>query len=215
VTARDRTVLTVVAALALIAAAWFLLLAPVRSDVKAADTELTAAQTRLTAAEALVAQGATAKAASRDDYATISRLGKAVPADDDVPSLIVQIEGAADRSRVDFRSLELGTGGGAPATAPPIAQVAAVGAAEKGEAAPGGATGPTGPRAPRRPAPSRPPRPPRRRCRPAPPSGPRASRRCRSTSRSPAASSSSRASWSAWTASRSSTAIRSPSAAAC
>ncbi len=147
-TARDRTVLTVVAALALVAAAWFLLLAPVRKDAKALETQITTAQSRLTAAQALVSQGEAAKTAYRADYAAVSALGKAVPADDDVPSLVVQLESAADRSRVDFRSIELAMGGGAPAAAPPAAQVAAVGAAEKGKPAPTGATGPAGPAAP-------------------------------------------------------------------
>lgn len=142
-TSRDRTVLTVVAALALVAAAWFLLLAPVRNDAKALDAQIAPAQARLTAAQTLVTQGETAQAAYRTDYAAVSRLGKAVPSDDDVPSLVVQLESAARRSRVDFRSIELSSGG-APAAAPAVAQVAAVGAAEKGQAAPTGATGTTG-----------------------------------------------------------------------
>ncbi len=146
-TARDRTVLTVVAALALLAAAWFLLLAPVRKDVKALDAQIVTAQGRLTAARALVAQGESAKTAYRADYAAVSSLGKAVPADDDVPSLVVQIESAADRSRVDFRSIELAAGG-APTAAPAAAQVAAVGAAEKGKPPPTGTTGTTGPASP-------------------------------------------------------------------
>ena len=142
-TTRDRTVLTVVAALALVAAAWFLLIAPVRKDAQALDGQITTAQGRLTAAQALVSQGESAKSAYRADYAAVSRLGKAVPADDDVPSLLVQIESAADRSEVDFRSVEL-SAGAATTAAPPIAQVAAVGAAEKGQPAPSGATGATG-----------------------------------------------------------------------
>jgi len=132
VTARDRTVVTVIAALVLVAAAWFLLLAPVRKDAKALDEQITTAQSRLTAAQAIVTQGNAAKTAYRDDYAAVSRLGKAVPADDDVPSLVVQLESAADRSRVDFRSIELTTGGAATA-APAVAPVAT------------GATGTTGP----------------------------------------------------------------------
>ncbi|MCW3012636.1 MAG: hypothetical protein JWO90_3040, partial [Solirubrobacterales bacterium] len=122
-TPRDRTVLTAVFALALVAAAWFLLLAPVRKDVAAVEGTLTTAQARLTAAQALVVQGESAKAAYRQDYAAVSRLGKAVPADDDVPSLVVQLEGAADRSKVDFRSIELSTSGGA-AVAPAPTQAA-------------------------------------------------------------------------------------------
>jgi Tfp pilus assembly protein PilO len=143
VTARDRTVVTVIAALVLVAAAWFLLLAPVRKDAKALDEQITTAQSRLTAAQAVVTQGNAAKTAYRDDYAAVSRLGKAVPADDDVPSLVVQLESAADRSRVDFRSIELTTGGAA--TAAPAAAPAPTGATgTTGPAAPAGAVAPAG-----------------------------------------------------------------------
>lgn len=142
-TGRDRTVLTVIAALMIVAGAWFFLLAPVRKDSQALEGQITATQGRLVAARTLVAQGESAKTAYRTDYAAVSRLGKAVPADDDVPSLLVQIEGAADRARVDFRSMELSTSG-APAAAPPSAQVAALGAAEKGQPAPTGTTGANG-----------------------------------------------------------------------
>ena len=139
-TARDRTVITVIAALVLVAAAWFLLLAPVRKDAKALDGQITTAQSRLTAAQAVVTQGEAAKSAYRADYAAVSRLGKAVPADDDVPSLVVQLESAADRSRVDFRSIELSTAGAAAAAAPAAAPP------------PTGTTGATGPAAPVAPA---------------------------------------------------------------
>ncbi len=143
-TARDRTVVTVIAALVLVAVAWFLLLAPVRKDAKALDGKIAAAQGRLTAAQGVVTQGETAKAAYRADYAAVSRLGKAVPADDDVPSLVVQLESAADRSRVDFRSIELATGGAAAAAAAPPAAAPA----------PTGTTGTTGPAAPAGPVPA-------------------------------------------------------------
>lgn len=47
----------------------------------------------------------TAKASYAGDYATVAGLGKAVPVDDDVRSLLVQLDTAAKRSRVDFRSI--------------------------------------------------------------------------------------------------------------
>lgn len=120
-TPRDRIVLSVLACLAIVAAAWFVLLAPVGKDAKALDTELSAAQARVQAAQAGVAGGEKAQAEYQLDYAKVARLGKAVPADDDVPSLVVQMQSAARKARVDFRSIELSTeaGGGAPATALP------------------------------------------------------------------------------------------------
>ena len=50
----------------------------------------------------------------KTNYATLARLGKAVPADDDVRSLIVQLEATAERSGVDFQQIELGDTSAAP-----------------------------------------------------------------------------------------------------
>jgi hypothetical protein len=136
VTPRDRTVLSVVVALALVAAAWFVLLAPVHEDAKKLDADLAAAQTRVAAAQTTVDGGQRAREAYRFDYATVARLGKAVPADDDVPSLVVQMQGAARRAHVDFRSIVLSTGAGAGAAAPAAAPTATTG--------PAGVTGATG-----------------------------------------------------------------------
>ena len=152
-TARDRTVLLIVGALVMIAASWFLLLSPVRKDNAALDAKVAAAQARVTAAKGLAAEGARAKSAYAADYATVSRLGKAVPADDDIPSLVVQLDGAAKSARVDFRSLALAAGTGAPTpaatTAAAVASVATTpGAAATGTTAATGATGATGPAGP-------------------------------------------------------------------
>ena len=149
-TARDRTVLLIVGALVMIAASWFLLLSPVRKDNAALDAKVAAAQARVTAAKGLAAEGARAKSAYAADYATVSRLGKAVPADDDIPSLVVQLDGAAKSARVDFRSLALAAGTGAPTpaatTAAAVASVATTpGAAATGTTGATGATGPAGP----------------------------------------------------------------------
>ena len=141
-TARDRTVLLIVGALVIVAASWFLLLSPVRKDNAALDAKVTAAQARVTAAEGLAAEGARSKSAYAADYATVSRLGKAVPADDDIPSLVVQLDGAAKSARVDFRSLALATGTGAPA--PAATTAAAVAAVAPGTPTATGTTGTTG-----------------------------------------------------------------------
>lgn len=139
-TTRDRTVLMVIAALALVAAGWFLLLAPVRGDAKALDGQLAAAQARLQTADTAVAAARRAEAGYRDDYATVARLGKAVPVDDDVPSLVVQLQSAARQARVDFRSIELSAGAAAPTTPAPVAPTSP----ETGTTGTTGATGAAG-----------------------------------------------------------------------
>jgi len=116
VTARDRTVLLVVVAFAALAGFWFGVLAPKRDQVKKVEAELATQQGRLDKARAGESAAQSARAHYNGDYATVARLGKAVPTDDDVPSLVYQLESAAVGSKVDFRSLKL-TPGAPSATA--------------------------------------------------------------------------------------------------
>jgi hypothetical protein len=113
-TTRDRLVLAVVAVAATAAAAWFLAVAPKRQE--AADLGAKVAQAR--ARRDASAGGASAgqiRATYRKDYATIARLGKAVPPRADVASLLFQLEAAARAAKVDFRSVTVDD---APKTAP-------------------------------------------------------------------------------------------------
>ena len=128
-TARDRTVLLVVVAFAALAGFWFGVLAPKRDQVKKVEAELATQQGRLDKARAGESAAQSARAHYNGDYATVARLGKAVPTDDDVPSLVYQLESAAVGSKVDFRSLKLTPGApGATATPGGAAGGAAAGA---------------------------------------------------------------------------------------
>jgi Tfp pilus assembly protein PilO len=123
VTARDRTVLIVVGALAVLAGFWFLAIGPKRKDATDLTTQVQAAQSRLATAQASAASADAARRAYTSDYATVARLGKAVPVDDDVPSLVYQLSHIAHLNKIDFQTIKLTTGGAAPAPA-----VAAAGA---------------------------------------------------------------------------------------
>lgn len=137
-TTRDRTVLMVVGLLVAAAGFWFLALAPKRDDAAALKTKITAAQGELDAAKAAAATAEEARKRYASDYATVARLGKAVPADDDVPSLLVQLEQAADDAEVDFRTIKVeSTGAAAPALATNTAAVAALAAQQKGQSGAG------------------------------------------------------------------------------
>jgi hypothetical protein len=109
-TARDRSILIVVLIVAAIAASWLLLIQPKRSQAAKLAAQITTEQSQLGAARTQVAEGESARSAYSHSYATLVRLGEAVPADDNVPSLIVQVQGAATASGVDFRSLTLNPG---------------------------------------------------------------------------------------------------------
>ena len=104
---RDRLILSVLGVAGLMAAIWFLAIAPKREQATKLNTDIAAAETRRDAAVANATQAEQAKASYRRDYATIARLGKAVPARADVPSLVYQLESSAKRAKVDFRSVTL------------------------------------------------------------------------------------------------------------
>jgi len=132
-TARDRKFLMIVAILAVIAASWLLVLGPKRSQASQLGAQVTAAQSQLDTAHAQVTAGEAARSTFASTYTTLARLGEAVPSDDNVPSLIYQVQSAADAARVDFRNLTLNAGGAAaPAVASPSAAQAATAALPPG-----------------------------------------------------------------------------------
>jgi hypothetical protein len=143
---RDTYILTAVALVGALALFWMMALSPKRKEASTLDKDVAAAKQQLEQAKAEKVQFAQAQLQFPRMYASLGRLGKAVPAEEDVPSLLVQLNHAASKANVDFRSVELkmdlvqkletAAGAEATATAPP---------AEGGAAPPAaGATGATG-----------------------------------------------------------------------
>jgi hypothetical protein len=116
VSSQRRIVLSVAALAALVGGFWFLVLAPKRTEISSTTDKITQAQTRLDTAQAAVANADQARAGYQRDYATLARIGKAVPADDDVASLIFQLETIARANKIDFHAVKLSGAGAAPAT---------------------------------------------------------------------------------------------------
>jgi hypothetical protein len=116
--AQGRTVAAGLALVAAVAAFWFLVLSPKRADVAAVRDQVAQAEARRTAAETTTAAAERARAAYQRDYATLARLGKAAPPDDDVASLVYQLETLARSHKVDFRAVKLTGAGAAAAPAP-------------------------------------------------------------------------------------------------
>jgi hypothetical protein len=128
-------VLLVVLAAGLVAGFWFAILGPKRDESKKLGADVAKAQQQLDSVRATVANAKQAKARYAVDYATVARLGKAVPVDDNVPSLLYQLGTAADGAHIDFQSIKLGGSGAAPAAQVTSAQAAAQ--ANGGSSAPG------------------------------------------------------------------------------
>jgi hypothetical protein len=111
VTTRDRIVIMVVLALAAVGAGWMFLISPKRSEASSLNTQVSSEQSQLTAAQGQVAAGMNARHEFAGQYAELAKLGEAVPPDDDVPSLIYQVQSAAAASHVSFRGLQLSSAG--------------------------------------------------------------------------------------------------------
>ena len=103
-----RILIAAVVALAAIAGYWKLALAPKRAQAARLEQQLTSAQSQLATAQTTLATYRQSRVAYRTDYATTVRLGKAVPADDDSRSLLVQLDYAAKHSGVDFSNIDVG-----------------------------------------------------------------------------------------------------------
>ena len=116
-TRSNKMLFALLAVVGLVAAYWFLALAPKRDEMAKLDEKITQAETAAVQAEQQLAGYTKAKDTYRVNYATLARLGKAVPADDDVRSLLVQLHSAARDTRVDFRSLGVASSTDAAATA--------------------------------------------------------------------------------------------------
>ncbi len=135
-----------VLALAGLVAGWFLALAPRREEAASLAEQVATQQQARETALADAAAGLAAKRKFGRHYATVARLGTAVPDNDNVPSLLLQVEEAAQASHVDFRSLKVGQGSGAAAPAPPPPADPAAPATQATTATlpPGAAVGPAG-----------------------------------------------------------------------
>ena len=110
-TARDRTIIAVVAAVVLLVAPYLLVIAPKRSQARKLQSQVSALQSQLASVRSQAVSAEAARTGFTQSYTTLVRLGEAVPTDDNTPSLIYELQAAADAARVNFRSLALGGGG--------------------------------------------------------------------------------------------------------
>ncbi|HEV3284731.1 MAG TPA: hypothetical protein VG010_11055 [Solirubrobacteraceae bacterium] len=113
-TTRDRIVLMVVVTLVALGGVWLLAVSPERKKASQLDTQVSAANAQLGTAESQLASARGAQASYSAAYASIVSLGKAVPAEQEVPSLVYQLDQAANHKHVDFNSIVLSAGGSAP-----------------------------------------------------------------------------------------------------
>ncbi len=126
-TGRDRLVVISLSSLAVLAAVWLLLVSPERKQAVKLQTQVTAASAQLSTAEGQLATARSAQLRYAAAYASIVRLGKAVPGAQEVPSLIYELAQATHQKNVDFTSIAAGVTGAAPTAAATATAAAASG----------------------------------------------------------------------------------------
>jgi Tfp pilus assembly protein PilO len=127
VKAEKKLVVTVVAIVVLAGAFWMLLLSPKREEASKLGKQVDQLQASLAQHEAEVSNALAAKQEFPTNYSQLVVLGKAVPADSETPSLLVQLQHISEKAGVRFEEISLASEGG-EAAAP------AEGASGSGEA---------------------------------------------------------------------------------
>jgi Tfp pilus assembly protein PilO len=123
-TPTNRAILAMVVVAVLGGIFWTQLLSPKRDEVKELGADVERLEASLAQHEAEVAEAEAARDEFPKQYQRLVVLGKAVPRDEDVASLLVQVNRTADKAKGTFREIVLTPAGGeapeaaAPATTP-------------------------------------------------------------------------------------------------
>ncbi|MFI4989363.1 MAG: hypothetical protein ACHQHO_00410 [Solirubrobacterales bacterium] len=123
-TTRDRLVLVGISALAVLAAVWLLLVSPERKQASKLSSEVSAASAQLAGAQSDAVSARSAQQRYSSAYASVVNLGKAVPASEEVPSLMYQLAQASNQKHVQFSSITTGASGASAAASSPVAGAA-------------------------------------------------------------------------------------------
>jgi len=116
---RNRAVLAGVGLAVLAIVFWTQLLSPKRDEAKQLSKQVERLEASLVAHQAEIVEGEAAKREFASDYQRLVVVGKAVPGDDDVASLLVQTNRLAERTGGSFRDIKLSTEGGTEGATPP------------------------------------------------------------------------------------------------
>ncbi len=130
-TARDRIAITVVLTVAVLVVLWMAVVSPERKQAAQLASEVSTAQSTLQSAESQLSSASAAQSQYQDAYAAIVSLGKAVPAGEEVPSLMYELARASGEKNVEFASITAGSGGAGSASSSASATPAAAGGAFK------------------------------------------------------------------------------------
>jgi Tfp pilus assembly protein PilO len=119
--ASSKAIVGMLVVAVLAAGFWILALSPKRQQAGNLAVEVEEQQTALAEAQGRVTEATAARADFSSDYRQLVVLGKAVPANDETASLLVELNHVADRAGVRFESLQLNSEGGEEAAAASLA----------------------------------------------------------------------------------------------
>ena len=124
-TTRDRLMLIGIAALAIIAAGYLMVVSPERQKASKLSGEVQSARQQLQSAETQAAEATSARSRYAASYASLVSLGPAVPASGETPSLVYALASATHNRNVEFQSITAGNGSGSSSPASASASAAA------------------------------------------------------------------------------------------
>jgi Type II secretion system (T2SS), protein M len=129
-TARDRLVLIGIVVLVVLAGGWLLVVSPERKSAAQAQAQVESAHQQLETAQAQATSARSAQQRYTAAYSSVVSLGKAVPPQEEVPSLIYELNHASHQRDVEFSSITTSaTGSSGSATPTAGTASAAAGAA--------------------------------------------------------------------------------------
>jgi Tfp pilus assembly protein PilO len=114
----NRLIFAVLGVIVLAGAFWMLLLSPKRDEASKLGAEVETLQSTLAQHESEVKTALAAKKEFPANYGQVVVLGKAVPADSETASLLVQVQKISERAGVRFEEITLNSEGGEGAEAP-------------------------------------------------------------------------------------------------
>jgi Tfp pilus assembly protein PilO len=126
-TTRDRLVLMAIVVLGVLAAGWLMEVSPERSKAAELDAKVSTAKSQLATAQSQLAEAKGAQAQYGTAYASVVRLGQAVPADQEVPSLVYELDQASNGKNVEFNSITTSAPGSSSSASSSTATAAATG----------------------------------------------------------------------------------------
>lgn len=114
----NRLIVAMLAVAVLAGGFWMLMLSPKREKADELSVQVTALEASLAQHEAEVVEAEAARKEFPREYRRLVVLGKAVPGDDDVASLLVQMNRLSEGAEGSFRELTLTASGGGETAAP-------------------------------------------------------------------------------------------------